>query len=721
MPGESKKISELESASSLNNGDLLELASVNALSETGYSSKKTTISDIADKVATLNPQAQADWTEADNTDPSYIQNKPTLATVATSGSYNDLQDQPQIPDAQVNSDWNSSSGVSEILNKPTLGTAASKNTGVANGVAELDANGLVPTSQLPSFVDDVLEYASQSAFPATGETGKIYVALDTNLTYRWSGSAYVEISPSLALGETSSTAYAGNKGKANADAISAIQTTLSGLATVATTGDYEDLTNKPNIPTVNNATVTFTQGGTTKGSITLNQAADATIALDAGGGGGGGHTILDDSGTSLTQRSELQFKGAYSVDDSTNQKTVVNVVRSMTRAEFDLLTIDEKTGIINITDESGSSSATQIDTLYSGIAVASDVVALSAPYTDYEILIFKCYNTNMGGYYGSSWNVSTLNVNDELLVGHGYAGQDRRLIGKFSATDAFTVLTSENGTQLKEIIGYKFGGGGSNSVELTYAEYQALTPEQQLDGTEYFITDINGDGQDFQPIIYSEEEREIGVWTDGKPLYENTVPTGAFILNSSTTTYSIAIDNDIDTIADIRGVIIEAGISYNLPDCNVRISFNPPNLVVTRMGGSWSISEGYITIQYTKTTDQAGSGTWTPQGVPAVHYSTTEHVVGTWIDGKTLYEESAEIPANTPLTDYTVFTIPNLGDVVEMNLVSNQTNGVWENNSFERSGNSLILNFEPPEDAPNQSVSFSGKTYVTIRYTKSST
>ena len=281
MPGESKKISELESASSLNNGDLLELASVNALSETGYSSKKTTIADVANKIATLNPQAQADWTEADDTDPSYIQNKPTLATVATSGSYNDLLDQPQIPSAQVNSDWNSVSGVSEILNKPTLGTAASKNTGVANGVAELDANGLVPTSQLPAYVDDVLEYASQSAFPATGETGKIYVALDTNLTYRWGGSAYVEISPSLALGETSSTAYAGNKGKANADAISAIQTTLSGLATVATSGNYNDLTNKP---AINDATITFTQGGTTKGTITLNQAADATIALDAGGG-----------------------------------------------------------------------------------------------------------------------------------------------------------------------------------------------------------------------------------------------------------------------------------------------------------------------------------------------------------------------------------------------------------------------------------------------------
>lgn len=89
--------------------------------------------------------------------------------------------------------------------------------GQPGGVAELDDTGHVPVSQLPSYVDDVQEYASRSAFPATGEAGKIYVATDTNLTYRWSGSGYVEISPSLALGETSATAYRGDRGKAAYD------------------------------------------------------------------------------------------------------------------------------------------------------------------------------------------------------------------------------------------------------------------------------------------------------------------------------------------------------------------------------------------------------------------------------------------------------------------------------------------------------------------------
>lgn len=84
-------------------------------------------------------------------------------------------------------------------------------------VAELDENGKVLSSQLPSYVDDVIEAASKDSFPTTGEAGKIYMAIDTNLSYRWSGSAYVEISPSLALGENATTAHRGDHGKAAYD------------------------------------------------------------------------------------------------------------------------------------------------------------------------------------------------------------------------------------------------------------------------------------------------------------------------------------------------------------------------------------------------------------------------------------------------------------------------------------------------------------------------
>lgn len=179
--------------------------------------------------------------------------------------------------------------------------------GANNGVASLDADGKIPASQLPGVADDVLEFSTQNDFPETGESGKIYIAVDTNITYRWGGSVYVPIASDLALGETPSTAYPGDKGaKAYAHAVTnkgqafksgfykietndeghvtgtvpiqkqdivdlgipasdttykdATQTAsglmsstdkkkLDTLATVASTGSYNDLIDQPSIPT----------------------------------------------------------------------------------------------------------------------------------------------------------------------------------------------------------------------------------------------------------------------------------------------------------------------------------------------------------------------------------------------------------------------------------------------------------------------------------------
>lgn len=106
--------------------------------------------------------------------------------------------------------------------------------GQPGGLAELDSTGKVPAAQLPSYVDDVLEFSTKAQFPQIGETGKIYVAKDTNLTYRWTGTQYLEISQSLALGETPSTAYPGDKGKANRDALNSMPTKLTSYLTPTT-------------------------------------------------------------------------------------------------------------------------------------------------------------------------------------------------------------------------------------------------------------------------------------------------------------------------------------------------------------------------------------------------------------------------------------------------------------------------------------------------------
>jgi len=90
-------------------------------------------------------------------------------------------------------------------------------------------DGKVPANQLPAYVDDILEYTSISEFPATGDDAHIYLALDTNKQYRWSGTQYSEVSPSLALGETAQTAFAGNRGKALENAQSALASDIEDL------------------------------------------------------------------------------------------------------------------------------------------------------------------------------------------------------------------------------------------------------------------------------------------------------------------------------------------------------------------------------------------------------------------------------------------------------------------------------------------------------------
>lgn len=102
----------------------------------------------------------------------------------------------------------------DTINTSLNGKINSTEKGTANGVATLDQNGHIPSSQLPSSVDEIVEITDLSG---TGESGKIYVNTTDNKTYRWSGSSFVEISASLALGETSTTAYYGDKGKAAYD------------------------------------------------------------------------------------------------------------------------------------------------------------------------------------------------------------------------------------------------------------------------------------------------------------------------------------------------------------------------------------------------------------------------------------------------------------------------------------------------------------------------
>lgn len=162
------------------------------------------------------------------------------------------------------------------------------------------------------------------------------------------------------------------------------------------------------------------------------------------------------------------------------------------------------------------------------------------------------------------------------------------------------------------------------------------------------------------PIIYSLEEREVGVWTDGKPLYQRTWVFNNTPLVSNAPNFFVLSVNNIEHVYNIQAFIANSSKDGYRP-----INDNPSGIssaseltkltyaliakqennikLAVYTDGSWNSPNLYITIQYTKTTDTPGSGTWTPSGVPAHHYSTEEQVIGTWIDGKTLYEKTIDV------------------------------------------------------------------------------
>ena len=242
--------------------------------------------------------------------------------------------------------------------------------GQHNGLAELDSAGKVPSSQLPSYVDDVIEgYYYNSKFykeeshttEITGESGKIYTDLGNNKTYRWSGTTYTEISASLALGETSSTAYPGNKGAANAANIKTNTnniTTLkgyfnsSGVAKQATAdGDGNNIVDtyatKQNLASVaQNASAKIDKSVlTAKGDIIYASAASTPAKLAIGANGkvlkvvNGIPAWSDDNNTTYSAGNGISLNGTtfslntnyenngrnYAVKTDTNKNLYVNV------------------------------------------------------------------------------------------------------------------------------------------------------------------------------------------------------------------------------------------------------------------------------------------------------------------------------------------------------------------------------------------------------------
>ena len=211
------------------------------ISELNNDSKYATIYQLPTKVSDLtNDLDFASTTDIPtdlsqlNNDVKYIRETDNISKLTNDAGYLNKETDPTVPawakEASKPTYTKAEVGLSNVDNKSSATIRSELTTknvtdalgfvpldesvkGVAGGVATLGVDGTIPSSQLPSYVDDVVEYDIKDNFPVTGEAGKIYIDCSSNTTYRWSGTRYTSIGSDVALGETSSTAYPGDKGK----------------------------------------------------------------------------------------------------------------------------------------------------------------------------------------------------------------------------------------------------------------------------------------------------------------------------------------------------------------------------------------------------------------------------------------------------------------------------------------------------------------------------
>ena len=242
-----------------------------------------------------------------------LTNKPTLGTaaaknVAASGNAAATEvvmgNDTRLTDARKASDV---SAWAKASTKPTytaseVGAIPTTQKGAASGVATLDANGQVPTSQLPSFVDDVLEGSAQSVtqsaagtYTATGfilkgetkactpEDGKIYIDSvgdnATNIEFRWTGTQFASIGTNLVLGETSNTAYRGDRGKTAYDHSQSAHAPANAEANV-----INAITVGGTAATITNKSAAIPIATSSKAGVVKSSSSNNTVAVNSSSG-----------------------------------------------------------------------------------------------------------------------------------------------------------------------------------------------------------------------------------------------------------------------------------------------------------------------------------------------------------------------------------------------------------------------------------------------------
>jgi hypothetical protein len=421
--------------------------------------------------------------------------------------------------------------------------------GQPNGVAPLGADNKILSIHLPGGVDDIKEFANFASLPLVGEASIIYVTLDTNKIYRWSGSAYVEISSSLALGETSSTAYRGDRGKtaydhsqivtgnphgttigdigaepANANIQAHISSTTNPHSVTATQVGLGNVTNESKATMFSSPTFTGTVSGI-NASMVGAEPANANIQTHV--------TLTNGSNPHLTTFANIATKpttlSGYGITDAipSSQKGAVNGVATLDsnskipvgqlpNSVFDSLFYFESMNVTNVSSDSQKREVI-IDRLLDGLKVAN---------FDRNRGIAGFYFVISGG--GTIADVTELRA-DDLPGGHPY--EDSYATLRFKVQDGSTGAT----------------GTGPNTGFSTSSGVLEV-------GDWFVIESVTGLGTEASPFIFT-----VAVVNNTYELA--TTALNGIVRLSDATTYAGLTGNDVVTEGVLKTTVDNAGFA----------------------------------------------------------------------------------------------------------------------------------------------------------------
>ena len=434
----------------------------------------------------------------------------------------------------------------------------------------------------------------------------------------------------------------------------------------------------------------------------------------------------------------------YSIDDyAVYEGVLYRCITAVSTAEdFD----DDKWEAVLITDVMGSGSGGS--STLSGL----DDVTLSSP-ANGQVLKFdstlnKWKNANESGggggtggvmkTYHADWTATSSSaiktkLTDEVTLPKGkYIAIARTPYSTLTDTISLSFLSNNDYLDMN-LVDYAFTSSGEVTFYFELSESKnvslcSCTSSTKTWDSTYLarggldIVSLESGGIDIASI-YSTEEREIGCWVDGKPLYQKTIDFGA-LPNATSKSVAHGISNlgricKYDCVAintnDNVGFTPPMPISLNNTTSNLIVTFDATNINFNTGINLSSYNDCKVILEYTKTTDTPGSGTWTPNGNYAEHYSTAEQVIGTWIDGSTLYEKTYDVSANPLNIPYDTWVNVGATDANNVIMAIALCNGLVENAIEARVNNGYI---QIQRVGANSSSSRS-MTHCIVRYTKS--